>query len=69
MKGSNRTFMELKQLIEQKKQSFHTCSNRTFMELKPVENMQKTFEVFGSNRTFMELKLFVILRGLKGEAF
>ena len=32
--GSNRTFMELKQLIELQEGCASTCSNRTFMELK-----------------------------------
>ena len=56
LRGSNRTFMELKFKDYWNEQHDKTSSNRTFMELKFDKAMASDYLNAGSNRTFMELK-------------
>ena len=56
---SNRTFMELKLIIDELIVS-QAGSNRTFMELKYGNDICENHHFESSNRTFMELKYILI---------
>ena len=62
---SNRTFMELKFLVEYIVTILPINSNRTFMELKYKTHSYEGYNQRDSNRTFMELKLGGELGGNK----